>query len=73
MYLHVLHCYIDPKLPWPRWTSKDGHTVQLKVGSSVLKTEPTALLTRDDVNICIACAKNKAYAIEILIKPECAG
>jgi hypothetical protein len=55
---------MEQELPWTRWTIPMGHPVGLT-------TKLGILLTGDDGNIYIACADNKAYAIEVSIKPGC--
>ncbi len=53
---------MEQELPWARWIIPLGNPVGLT-------TKLGTLLTGDDGNIYIACANNKAYAIEVLIKP----
>src|SRR5579859_5640019 len=55
---------MEQELPWTRWIIPLGHPVGLR-------TKLGILLTGDDGNIYIACANNKAYAIEVSIKPGC--
>jgi hypothetical protein len=55
---------MEQELPWTRWITPLGHPV-------ALTTKLGILLTGDDGNIYTACANNKAYAIEVSIKPGC--
>ena len=55
---------MEQELPWTRWIIPLGNPVGFT-------TKLGILLTGDDGNIYIACANNKAYAIEVLIKPGC--
>jgi hypothetical protein len=54
---------MGPGLPWARWIIQFGHPVGVT-------TRPGVLIAADDGNIYVTCAKNRAYAIEVFIKPE---
>ena len=53
------------KLPWARWARYDGELLKPVVEWSLLGP----LLVGDDGNIFVSCLNNKAYAIEVTIKP----